>query len=232
MCAAARCALRSARRSNAAPFRGNAAALLAPSAGDLCAQEALGTAVAAAIEAKGSKALYVKADLAVVDDVKNIIAKVDETFGKLHGLVNSAAVATRGDWVGAEAAPVRCTPRPAPRDALAPRAAPYAERLRVMAPGGADRQAVRAQLPRSVHACARRCGDYEARRHRRLRRERDHPNPNPTALICCVCGLAVVCAPPLCQPRELRTDPAPAPAASSRLSTCCFLCCPCPRPCP
>ena len=120
MCAAARCALRSARRSNAAPFRGNAAALLAPSAGDLCAQEALGTAVAAAIEAKGSKALYVKADLAVVDDVKNIIAKVDETFGKLHGLVNSAAVATRGDWVGAEAAPVRCTP-PSPRATRCPR---------------------------------------------------------------------------------------------------------------
>ena len=92
----------------------------APSAGDLCAQEALGTAVAAAIEAKGSKALYVKADLAVVDDVKNIIAKVDETFGKLHGLVNSAAVATRGDWVGAEAAPVRCTP-PSPRATRCPR---------------------------------------------------------------------------------------------------------------
>ena len=106
-----------------APFRGNAAALCpcfvwAHSAGDLCAQEALGTAVAAAIEAKGSKALYVKADLAVVDDVKNIIAKVDETFGKLHGLVNSAAVATRGDWVGAEAAPVRCTPL-APRHPMA-----------------------------------------------------------------------------------------------------------------
>ena len=92
--------------------------VLAHSAGDLCAQEALGTAVAAAIEAKGSKALYVKADLAVVDDVKNIIAKVDETFGKLHGLVNSAAVATRGDWVGAEAAPVRCTPL-APRHPMA-----------------------------------------------------------------------------------------------------------------
>ena len=66
------------------------------SAGDLCAQEALGTAVAAAIEAKGSKALYVKADLAVVDDVKNIIAQTDATFGRLNGLVNSAAVATRG----------------------------------------------------------------------------------------------------------------------------------------
>ena len=124
MCAAARCAVRSARgRSNAALPSGSAAALcpcfvLAHSAGDLCAQEALGTAVAAAIEAKGSKALYVKADLAVVDDVKNIIAKVDETFGKLHGLVNSAAVATRGDWVGAEAAPVRCTPL-APRHPMA-----------------------------------------------------------------------------------------------------------------
>jgi len=32
--------------------------------------------------------------------VKNFIAKADEAFGRIDGLVNSAAVATRGTWLG------------------------------------------------------------------------------------------------------------------------------------
>ena len=63
-------------------------------------QDALGQAVAAEVEARGAKSLYVKADLTNVDDVKNIIAQTDATFGRLNGLVNSAAVATRGEWLG------------------------------------------------------------------------------------------------------------------------------------
>ena len=31
--------------------------------------------------------------------MKNFIAKADEAFGRIDGLVNSAAVATRGNWL-------------------------------------------------------------------------------------------------------------------------------------
>lgn len=61
-------------------------------------QEDKGAAVAQEIEKRGSKALYVKADLTDADQAKNVIAQADATFGRIDGLVNSAAVATRGDW--------------------------------------------------------------------------------------------------------------------------------------
>ena len=54
--------------------------------------------VAAAIEAKGAKALYVKADLTVVAEAENVITQAEKTFGRIDGLVNCAAVATRGEW--------------------------------------------------------------------------------------------------------------------------------------
>jgi len=57
-----------------------------------------GRKVAAAIEAKGAKALYVKADLTVVAEAENVIAQAEKTFGRIDGLVNCAAVATRGEW--------------------------------------------------------------------------------------------------------------------------------------
>lgn len=57
-----------------------------------------GAAVVKAIEAIGSKAIYVKADLTEPDSIKAVFAKTDEAFGRVDGLVNSAAVALRGDW--------------------------------------------------------------------------------------------------------------------------------------
>jgi len=65
----------------------------------ICGRQAdKGAAVAAAIEAVGSEALYVKADLVDADQAKAVIAAADEKFGRIDGLVNSAAVAARGEW--------------------------------------------------------------------------------------------------------------------------------------
>lgn len=44
------------------------------------------------------QALYVKADLVDADQAKAVIAAADEKFGRIDGLVNSAAVAARGEW--------------------------------------------------------------------------------------------------------------------------------------
>ena len=82
--------------------------------------------VAANIEKRGAKGVYVKADLTNVSDAENVrlcplchrsvspvclsaaclgvclgwqfIAKADAAFGRIDGLVNSAAVSTRGEW--------------------------------------------------------------------------------------------------------------------------------------
>jgi NAD(P)-dependent dehydrogenase (short-subunit alcohol dehydrogenase family) len=64
-------------------------------------QEAKGAAVSAQIEARGAKALYVKADLTEPEQCKNVVAQAEEAFGRVNGLVNCAAVATRGDWFDA-----------------------------------------------------------------------------------------------------------------------------------
>ena len=42
--------------------------------------------------------MYVKADLTVVAEAENVIAQAEKTFGRIDGLVNCAAVATRGEW--------------------------------------------------------------------------------------------------------------------------------------
>jgi len=60
--------------------------------------EVNGGAVAQNLEKIGTKALYVKADLTSVADTENFIAMADQSFGRIDGLVNSAAVSTRGDW--------------------------------------------------------------------------------------------------------------------------------------
>src|SRR5688572_11888259 len=55
-----------------------------------------GARVRSAIEAKGSKCLYVQADLEHVDDCRKVIGETDATFGRLDALVNAAPITDRG----------------------------------------------------------------------------------------------------------------------------------------
>jgi NAD(P)-dependent dehydrogenase (short-subunit alcohol dehydrogenase family) len=55
-----------------------------------------GRSVAQALEKKGTKALFVRADLESVDDCRKIIRSADEKLGRVDGLVNSAATTERG----------------------------------------------------------------------------------------------------------------------------------------
>jgi hypothetical protein len=55
-----------------------------------------GNAVARDIVAEGCKAVFVPADLANVEDCRRVIAAADDAFGKLHILVNVAALTERG----------------------------------------------------------------------------------------------------------------------------------------
>jgi NAD(P)-dependent dehydrogenase (short-subunit alcohol dehydrogenase family) len=75
--------------------------------------------VAAAIEAKGAKALYVKADLTVVAEAENVITQAEKTFGRIDGLVNCAAVATRGEWGEVTEAHIDRHACPSPHQCLA-----------------------------------------------------------------------------------------------------------------
>lgn len=59
-------------------------------------QQELGAAVAEALQTRGTQPLYVPADLAVVEDCRRIVQRCDETFGRVDGLVNSAADTNRG----------------------------------------------------------------------------------------------------------------------------------------
>lgn len=54
-------------------------------------QEAKGKKVTTRIEELGAKAEYVQADLSVVEDCRNIVARCDQVFGRVDGLVNAAA---------------------------------------------------------------------------------------------------------------------------------------------
>lgn len=58
-------------------------------------QQAKGEAVAAVIEKLGAEALFVPADLSVVEDCRNIVRRCDERFGRIDGLVNAAADTNR-----------------------------------------------------------------------------------------------------------------------------------------
>ena len=55
-----------------------------------------GAAVATALEKIGSEALFVPADLSVVEDCRNIVHQCDDRFGRVDGLVNAAADTNRG----------------------------------------------------------------------------------------------------------------------------------------
>jgi NAD(P)-dependent dehydrogenase (short-subunit alcohol dehydrogenase family) len=55
-----------------------------------------GYAVQRALEAKGTKTLFVEADLSKVEDSRAVIATADSAFGRIDVLVNSAGVTDRG----------------------------------------------------------------------------------------------------------------------------------------
>ncbi len=55
-----------------------------------------GEAVAAAVEGKGCACVYVEADLSREEDCRNVVRACDERFGRIDGLVNSAADTNRG----------------------------------------------------------------------------------------------------------------------------------------
>ena len=55
-----------------------------------------GARVKAALEAKGTKTVYVPADLAKIEDCRAVIAAADRVFGRVDALVNAAALTDRG----------------------------------------------------------------------------------------------------------------------------------------
>jgi NAD(P)-dependent dehydrogenase (short-subunit alcohol dehydrogenase family) len=55
-----------------------------------------GARVKAALEAKGTKTVYVPADLAKIEDCRAVIAAADRAFGRVDALVNAAALTDRG----------------------------------------------------------------------------------------------------------------------------------------
>ena len=55
-----------------------------------------GKEVADSIHQSGCPTYYVQADLAQVEDCRNIIQKADEEFGRIDCLVNCAAITDRG----------------------------------------------------------------------------------------------------------------------------------------
>ena len=59
-------------------------------------QENKGKKVKEEIESLGTKCLYVKADLAKVEDCKKIVSLTDKEFGSVHSLVNVAGFTERG----------------------------------------------------------------------------------------------------------------------------------------
>lgn len=55
-----------------------------------------GAAVASALEARGTPALFVRADLESPDDCRAVVAAAERRFGRVHGLVNAAGITDRG----------------------------------------------------------------------------------------------------------------------------------------
>jgi NAD(P)-dependent dehydrogenase (short-subunit alcohol dehydrogenase family) len=58
--------------------------------------ETNGASVKASLERKGTRTVYVKVDLASVEDSRNVIAAGEEAFGRIDVLVNAAAITDRG----------------------------------------------------------------------------------------------------------------------------------------
>ena len=55
-----------------------------------------GARVKSSLEAKGTRTVYVEADLANVEDCRKVIAEADKAFGHVDVLVNAAAITDRG----------------------------------------------------------------------------------------------------------------------------------------
>ena len=55
-----------------------------------------GRAVAADLADMGTKTIFVRADLAQIDDVRAVVAKTDATFGRVDSLINCAGYTQRG----------------------------------------------------------------------------------------------------------------------------------------
>jgi NAD(P)-dependent dehydrogenase (short-subunit alcohol dehydrogenase family) len=55
-----------------------------------------GARVKTALEGKGTKTIYVRADLERVEDCRDVVRQTDRAFGKLDALVNAAAITDRG----------------------------------------------------------------------------------------------------------------------------------------
>jgi len=58
--------------------------------------QARGEAVAASLDKDSCRAIFIRADMASVDDCRALVAAADEAFGTVHVLVNSAGATTRG----------------------------------------------------------------------------------------------------------------------------------------
>ena len=59
-------------------------------------QREKGAQVAASVQEMGCHAIYIPADLSIVDDCRRVVAACDEEFGRVDGLVNAAADSSRG----------------------------------------------------------------------------------------------------------------------------------------
>jgi NAD(P)-dependent dehydrogenase (short-subunit alcohol dehydrogenase family) len=57
-----------------------------------------GRAVADGLSAQGCPTEFVRADLAVMDDVRAVVAEADRRFGRVDILVNAAGITDRGTW--------------------------------------------------------------------------------------------------------------------------------------
>ncbi|MFL5213647.1 MAG: SDR family oxidoreductase [Microvirga sp.] len=55
-----------------------------------------GEAVAADLSAKGCRTVFVRADLALVDDARAVVAAAERAFGRIDALVNAAGITDRG----------------------------------------------------------------------------------------------------------------------------------------
>jgi NAD(P)-dependent dehydrogenase (short-subunit alcohol dehydrogenase family) len=65
----------------------------------ICGRQAeRGRAVADDLSAQGCPTHFVQADLAVMDDVRAVVAEADGRFGRVDVLVNAAGITDRGTW--------------------------------------------------------------------------------------------------------------------------------------
>lgn len=65
--------------------------------------ESKGKEQVAKLEKLGSRALFVRADLSVVDDCRNVIAEADRAFGRVDTLINVAGATDRGTIIDTSA---------------------------------------------------------------------------------------------------------------------------------